>query len=185
MRKRFLAFLTAMPTLVFAQSHDTSEREQVIRMFDALIPKFEVRKGDGLGSDIECVFARKWDQSYRRDADGEPKESFAPRELLTIEQALDPLDRHAEMFCDQTELAVQAQKMAKDRNKNVAIASIGFSYPEFAPDLQAATVYYQRWSQLFVSNRRKLLPVAAMERLKFKKNDGIWSFEVVHLGTMN
>ena len=185
MQKRILVLLMVVPALASAQSQDTSEREDVIKMFDTLIPRFDVKVGDGLGSNMDCVFTRKWEQSYHRDADGEPTEAFQPRQLMTLEQAIDPLGRHKEMFCDYPERDAQAQKSASDQNKDVAVANIGFSYPDFGPDFHTGIVYYNRWSQILTTNKRKYLPVGSNGMIKFVKHNGVWSFETVHLGTMN
>ena len=185
MRKRIFACLMVLPTLVLAQPHDFDERKEVVAMFAVLLPKFDVKKGDGLGSNVDCVFSLKWDQSYHRDVDGEPTEAFQPRELLTIEQALDPLGQHKGMFCEYPERDDQAQKLAQDKNKSIAVASIGLSYPDFGPDLTTATVYYQRWSKLFLAGNKKDLPVGSNGVITFRKHGDSWSFELVHLGTMN
>ncbi len=185
MQKRVLVFLLVVPTLAFAQSQDTHERENVIKMFGALIPRFDVKAGDGLGSDMDCVFTRKWAQSYHRDADGEQTEAFLPRQLLTPEQAIDPSGLHKEMFCDYHDRDAQALKLALDQDKDVTVASIGFSYPDFGPDFHTAIVYYSRWSQIFTARKRRYLPVGSNGMIKFAKHDGVWSFETVNLGTMN
>ena len=180
-----MVLLMVVPTLAFAQSQDTHERDEVIKMFDALIPRFDVKAGDGLGSMMDCVFKRKWEQSYHRDADGEPTEPFEPRQLLTLEQALDPSGLHKAMFCDYPNRDAQAQKLALGQNKDITVASVGFSYPDFGPDFHTAIVYYNRASQVFLASRRKDLPVGSNGMIKFAKHDGVWSFKTVHLGTSN
>lgn len=185
MRKIALISLLVVPTMAFAQPQKSDERQNVIMMFDTLLPVFDVKAGDGLGSSIDCVFSRKWDQSYHRDASGEQTEAFQARELLTIEQALDPSGHNNNMFCDYRDRDAQAQKAASDQNKDVAVASIGFSYPDFGPDDNSASVYYQRWSQIFAPGKRKFLPVGSNGLIKFVRHNGVWSFETVNSGTMN
>ena len=185
MRKRVTVLLMVVPTLTFAQSQDTYERDEVIKTFDTPIPKFNVKAGDGLGSMMDCVFKRKWEQSYHRDADGEVTEAFEPRQLQTPEQALDPSGMHKAMFWDYPDRDAQAQKLALNQNKNFTVASVGFSYPDFEPDLHTAIVFYDRTSQVFLASGRKDLPVGSNGMIKFAKHDGAWSFETVHLGTSN
>ena len=185
MRKKTLVLLIVMPTVAFAQSREAQERQEVISLFGTLLPKFDVRKGDGIGSDLDCVFTRKWDQSFHRDTDGEPTDAFQPRELLTLQQALDPSGRRGEMFCDYSERDAHAQELARDRHMTVSVANVGFSYPDFSSDLRTATVYYQRWSQIFLEKGKRDLPVGSNGVITLKKHEGTWSFKSVTLGTMN
>jgi hypothetical protein len=185
MRLQFLIFLAFVPALAQAQSRDARERLEVVKVFDLLTSKMDVTKGDGLGSDLDCVFTREWDESYRRNAKGEPTKEFRPRELLSIKEALDPLGRHAEMFCDHAERDDQAQRLAQSSNKNIAVANFGFSYPDFGPNFQTATVYYRRESKLFLANNRRDLPVGSNGIIVLRKRGGVWTYKLTVSGISN
>jgi hypothetical protein len=184
MQKRVLAFLILTPAVAFAQSRNAQERVEVTKIFDVILSKMNVRSGDGFGSDVDCVFAQKWDPSYHRNAKGEPTKQFYPHEQLTIQQAIDAGGQHADMFCNYAERDAQARKTADDLGKRVAVASVGFSYPDFENGLRTATVYYNKMSQMFVPNRRGL-PVGSSGVITLKKQNGSWSFKAVTTGTVN
>jgi len=177
MRLRILLVFMLAPVLAQAYSSDARERQEVVAIFDLLTSKMDVKAGDGLGSDLDCVFTREWDKSWRRNAKGEETKQFRPRELLSIQQALDPHGQHAEMFCDRAERDKQAEVLAQTSNKHIVVADMGFSYPVFGPDFQTATIYYQRASILFLPNKR-LPPDASTGTITLRKQKGVWTYKV-------
>jgi hypothetical protein len=186
MRLKNLILLAFVPALAHAQSRDARERLEVVKIFDLLTSKMDVTEGDGLGSDFDCVFTREWDESYHRwNARGELTKGFHPLELLSNQQALDPLGQHAEMFCDHAERDDQAQRLAQSSNKDIAVANFGFSYPDFGPNLQTATVYYQRESKLFLANNKRDLPRGSGGVIVLRKRGGVWTYKLTVLGISN
>jgi hypothetical protein len=146
----------------------------------------DVKKEDGLGSNIDCVFANSWDNSYRRNAAGEETEPFRPRELLSIQQALDPLRHHSNMFCNYLKRNAQAQKLAHESKRNVAVASVTFSYPYFDRDLNTATVFYTRRSDVYLPQQgKRWMPEGSNGVILFVRRNGVWSFTIRTMGIMD
>lgn len=144
-----------------------------------LTSKLDVTAGDGLGSDIDCIFSREWDESYHRNAKGEETTRFRPRELLSIQEALDPLGKHTEMFCDRIERNKQAQELAQSSGKNVVVADFGFSYPVFGRNFQTATVYYYRSNILFLANGKlNGPPASSWGIITLRKQEGVWTYKL-------
>ncbi|WP_166141049.1 hypothetical protein [Methylosinus sp. RM1] len=187
MRLRILIFLTLAPVLAQADSRDARERQEVLKIFDLLTSKMDVTAGDGIGSDLDCVFSREWDESWHRNAKGVETKPFRPRELLSLQEALDPLGQHAEMFCDYAERVEQAQILAQSSGKNIAVANVGFSYPVFGRNFETATVYYQQRSDLFYpdSNKKRGVPVGSNGIITARKRGGVWTYESSVTGISN
>jgi hypothetical protein len=178
MRLRILFFLTLAPVLAQADSRDARERQEVVKIFDLLTSKMDVTAGDGLRSDLDCVFTREWDESWRKNAKGEETEQFHPRELLSIQQALDPHGQHAEMFCDHAQRDKQAQILAQSSSKHIVVADMGFSYPVFGRGFQTATLYYRRASTLFLPNNMRTPPAASNGTITLRKQEGVWTYKL-------
>jgi hypothetical protein len=182
MRLCLLIFLTLVPALAMAESREARERREVVTIFDLLTLNMDVTAGDGLGSDVECVFPQEWDVSWRRNSKGEETEQFRPRELLSIREALDPKGQHAERFCDRIERDKRAKIWAQASGKNIAVANLSFSYPVFGRDFDSATLYFERGSILLTPGPKRNAPDLSSGIITLRKRKGGWTYKVTVTG---
>ena len=172
---RILIFLVLTPVLAQASSRDARERQEVVKIFDLLIPKMDVKSGDGIGSDIDCVFSRTW--GLRWSGPTESEATRPPHELLSIQQALDPKGEHSDMFCDRDERDKQAKILAQSNGKSIPVANFDFTYPIFGRNLQSATVRYYRESISFAPGHN-YPPASSHGVISLRKQKGVWTFKV-------
>jgi hypothetical protein len=175
---RFLIFLTLSPSLALADSRDARERQELVKIFDLLTSKMDVTAGDGIPSNVDCIFSREWDESSQPNVCGEVTKRSRLHELLSIREALDPRGQHSEMFCDRVERDKQAQILAQNSGTSIVVANFGFSYPIFGRDFQTATVYYQRASILFLPNNKRNPPAASSGTITLRKQRGVWTYKL-------
>lgn len=172
---RILIFLVLAPALAQAGSRDARERQAVVKIFDLLTSKMDVRSGDGIGSDLDCVFSRAWGVTSYDPAQGE---THHPHELLSLQQALDPHGEHSDMFCDRDERDKQAKILAQSNGKGrIAAANVDFSYPIFGRNFQTATVHYYR-ATVLLETRHNYPPAASWGLILLRKQQGVWTFKL-------
>ena len=180
LRFRILFLMTLAPVVAQAGPREAQERTEVVRIFDLLTSKL-VAPSDV--SDVACVFSNEWEESYRRNARGDETEAFRPRELLTLEQALDPGRQHVEMFCDRTHRDKEAQLLANARGEKIKLTSKGFSYPVFSGNAHSAIVYY--WSEtrlLFPAGNKRDPADSVFGKITLRLRSKVWTYEIAVLG---
>lgn len=129
-----------------------------------------------LGSPLEtgnfdCVFAEEW-------PDG------VARALLTPHQALDPHNKHGELFCDRAARHEEAQARSKalpagDRRAHVEVKDIDYGYPKFNAATTRALLSFDVTERSFRGGGLSLIE-GRYCKAAMRKSKGKWRARVGH-----
>lgn len=179
MRLLILVLLALAPVIAHADPLIAREQQEVVKIFDLLTSKL------ALSPIVDCTFSREWDKITSNNGNGK-EVAFQPRELLSIQQALDPTGEHAEMFCNRAERAERdkrAQLLAYDRNEVIEVESIGYSYPLFSHNFERAIVYSLIEGQLLRRSpkEKQYMAEGIYRQIVLRKQKGVWTYKISEL----